>query len=54
MAHEREHNTGPANGSSKALLFVMLGIILLAILAFLVLRPNPSNAPTHTPASRQQ
>lgn len=54
MAHRRTPDTGPNGLSSKVLLLVMLGIIVLAVLAFLVLKPNPSGAPTDKPATRQQ
>jgi hypothetical protein len=44
--HEHQHKR-----SSRTLVFVMLGIIILSIVAFLVLRPDPSgdgHSTTHT------
>lgn len=54
MPHERTPDTGPANRSSKLLLLVMLAIIVAGIAAFLVLRPNPSGAPTNGTPGHQQ
>lgn len=54
MPHERTPDTGPASSSSKLMLLVMLGIVVLALAAFLVLKPNPSGAPTGNPPTRQQ
>ena len=51
MAKSREPDTGPANTSSKVMLLVMLGIIIAAFVAFLVLRPNPSGG-TASPSSQ--
>lgn len=54
MPHQRTPDTGPANRSSRVLLVVMLVIVVAAIAAFLILRPNPSGAPTASPAGQQR
>lgn len=53
MRKQREHDTGPANSSSKVMLLIMLGIIIAAFAAFLVLRPNPSGRGSQSPSSSQ-
>jgi LPXTG-motif cell wall-anchored protein len=46
---ERKYKTG----SSSLLFFIILGVIVVTLVLFLVLRPNPSGvAPDSTPASQ--
>ncbi|MCU1223082.1 MAG: hypothetical protein JWQ42_1175 [Edaphobacter sp.] len=49
---QRKYKTG----SSSLMFFIILAVIVVALVAFLVLRPNPSGEapnPTASPASQQ-
>jgi hypothetical protein len=52
MAEDTQDPDKQPGRRSRTLVLVMLGIIILSIVAFLILRPDPSGAGHTSPASQ--